>query len=449
MDAGYYNITTMVIRSLTMMIFCCLISCSGIAQEINTTTTGVGLGWANNSINAVIFRKNSLVTFRDTQFIAYYDRDRHVVLGKRQSGAKVWQTRRTDLTGNAADAHNAISIMVDGAGFLHLAWDHHDNPLNYCKSISPGSLELTGRLSMTGSNEQKVAYPEFYTLPGGDLLFFYRNGASGNGSLAINKYSPATRKWVSLQHNLVDGEGQRNAYWQACTDSKGTIHISWVWRETPDVASNHDMCYARSTDGGISWEKSTGEPYKLPITAATAEYICRVPQNSELINQTSMVADEGGKPYIASYWKAAGDSIPQYQVIYHDGTSWNVHNTGFRKTGFSLSGMGTRRIPVSRPQVVAWKKDQRSCVAVIFRDAERFDRVSAAVCNDIATGAWIVKDLAEKRAGAWEPSYDTELWKQKKVLNLFVQEVEQVSAEGLANAKPSMVSVLEWKIAGE
>jgi hypothetical protein len=94
-----------------------------------------------------------------------------------------------------------------------------------------------------------------------------------------------------LQNNLIDGQNKRNAYWQTCIDEKGTIHVSWVWRETPDVSSNHDMCYACSKDGGITWQKSTGEKYTLPITAATAEYAVRIPQKSELINQTSMATE--------------------------------------------------------------------------------------------------------------------------------------------------------------
>ncbi len=35
------------------------------------TVTPVAEGWANNSINAVVFRKNSLVSFKDTQYIAF------------------------------------------------------------------------------------------------------------------------------------------------------------------------------------------------------------------------------------------------------------------------------------------------------------------------------------------------------------------------------------------
>uniref|UniRef100_UPI003891155A BNR repeat-containing protein n=1 Tax=Arcticibacter sp. TaxID=1872630 RepID=UPI003891155A len=171
----------------------------------------VGEGWANNSVNAVIFRKNSLVTWQDTQFIAYYDKDRRVVLGKRRVGESHWEIRPTQHKGNAADAHNSISIMVDGDGYLHMSWDHHGHVLRYCRSLAPGSLELTEKMSMTGKVEQSVTYPEFYKLADGNLLFLYRNGASGRGDLVINRYETATRTWTQLHQNLIDGEGKRNA----------------------------------------------------------------------------------------------------------------------------------------------------------------------------------------------------------------------------------------------
>ena len=113
----------------------CLLKTFVFGQASNTKTIDVGMGWANNSLNTVVFRKNSLVTFADTQFIAYYDNERYVVLGKRKLGSNQWQLKRTPYQGNTADAHNTISLMVDGAGYLHLSWDHHNNPLRYCKSV--------------------------------------------------------------------------------------------------------------------------------------------------------------------------------------------------------------------------------------------------------------------------------------------------------------------------
>lgn len=405
----------------------------------------VDSGWANNSVNVVVFRKNSLVTFGDTQFIAFYNSERYVVVGKRKTGSTKWQLKTTSYRGNAADAHNCISIIVDGKGYLHMAWDHHNNALRYCKSVSPGSLELTDKLPMTGDLEQRVSYPEFFKLPDGNLLFLYRDGGSGQGNLVLNKYDIKTGKWNRLHSNLINGEGQRSAYWQMFVDSRGIIHISWVWRETPDVASNHDMCYARSTDGGKTWVKSTGEKYVLPITAATAEYACRIPQSSELINQTSMFADLSGNPYIATYWRDAGDSIPQYHLIYKENKQWRTLNMGFRKTAFSLSGAGTKRIPISRPQIIAWKTGRSLSAALVFRDAERGDKVSIAVSTDIKKGNWKVSDLTDFAVGSWEPTYDSELWKKKNIVNLFVQKVEQADAEGKADIAPQMVRVLEWR----
>ena len=108
----------------------------------------VDSGWANNSINKVPFRKNSLVTFLDTQYIAYYNQQGYAVAGKRKTGSANWQLRQTQYRGNVADAHYSISLMIDGAGYLHLSWDHHNSALRYCKSVSPGSLIQTNEIPM-------------------------------------------------------------------------------------------------------------------------------------------------------------------------------------------------------------------------------------------------------------------------------------------------------------
>ena len=261
----------------------------------------------------------------------------------------------------------------------------------------------------------------------------------------LNRYDLQTSEWKQVHSNLIDGENQRNAYWQGCIDTRGIFHLSWVWRETPDVASNHDMCYAQSKDGGRTWTRSNGVQYELPITAATAEYACRIPQKMELINQTSMSSDAAGHVYIASYWREQGDSIPQYHIIYQVKGQWKTMNMGFRKTAFSLSGMGTRRIPISRPQVIAWNKNKEQAVGLIFRDAERGNKVSLAVCNNLKHGKWEIKDLDSDMVGSWEPTYDTELWKEKGIVSLFVQHVEQADAEGTSQIPPQIIKVLEWK----
>jgi hypothetical protein len=401
-------------------------------------------GWAKNSINVTIFRRNSVVTHGGDQYAAFYDAEANVVLAKRKLEAAAWEIQKTPYKGSVQDAHNSISIMVDGDGYLHMSWDHHGSPLNYCRSTTPGSLELTEKIPMTGKKEDRVTYPEFYRLSNGNLIFLYRDGGSGRGDLMMNHYDLKTKKWTQQQDAFINGEGQRNAYWQMCTDKEGIIHISWVWRESPDVATNHDLGYARSKDGGKTWQKSNGETYRLPIIARNAEYAARIPQGHELINTTSMCTDDKGRPYIATYWLPKGSKIPQYHLVFHDGTRWHTTQISSRKTPFSLSGAGTKRIPISRPQIVADCTGPATKAYMLFRDQERGGRVSAAICENLKKKEWRFMDLTDFSVGMWEPSYDTEIWKRSKRLHIFVQKVGQGDAETTEDLPPQDIFILEW-----
>jgi len=432
------------LHSVLLITVLLLLSCGKTkpgTQSPQTTLIPVMEGWAKNSVNAVIFRKDPIATHGDTQYIAFYREDGALMLGKRTLGTTDWEIRTTRYTGNTKDAHNAICIAVDGTGILHMSWDHHGHSLRYCRSIEPGSLELTDKLPMTGIDEEKVTYPEFFNLPDGGLLFLYRDGSSGNGRTMLNRYDVKTREWSVVKHPLIDGMGERNAYTnQLAVDANGGYHISWCWRETGDVASNHDICYAKSVDGGMTWQTSTGETCAVPITAENAEYIRRIPQNSELINHTSMTVDSYGNPCIATYWRPEGTAVPQYHLVFHDGSKWRTTQVGERTTPFSLSGGGTKRIPISRPKVLIDAQDR---AYVIFRDVERGNGISLARCDDLSNPVWRIEDLFTESVGLWEPSFDTALWEREKILHLFVQKVGQGDAETLEDVPPQMISVLE------
>lgn len=244
---------------------------------------------------------------------------------------------------------------------------------------------------MIGNEEEDVTYPEFHLLADGGLLFVYRSGASGRGNMVMNRYDVKSRKWERVQDVLVDGENERNAYWQLYVDQSGTIHLSWVWRETWHVETNHDLCYARSFDGGRTWYKTNGQKYELPIRLGNAEYACRIPQNAELINQTSMSTDAGGHPYIATYWRNPDSDVPQYRIVWHDGVNWHNRQVSERKAPFSLKGGGTKMIPMSRPRMVVDNGE----VYYLFRDQERGSKVSMYYTKDIQFGEWHVKDLTD------------------------------------------------------
>lgn len=424
-----------VIKSL----FFCMMMLGVYAEMVAQNLVEVGKGYSRTSVNTTVFRNNSVVTDGDEQYISYYDGEGYLVLGKRKLDSKEWTVHRTQYKGNVKDAHNVISLMLDGEGYLHVSFDHHGHKLNYCRSVAPRSLELGPKESMVGTEEDDVTYPEFYTLAGGDLLFAYRSGASGRGNLVLNRYSLKDHAWKRVQDVLIDGENKRNAYWQLYVDSKGVIHLSWVWRETWKVETNHDLCYARSYDNGKTWYKANGKKYELPIKADNAEYACRLPQNSELINQTSMSADAEGHPYIATYWRDPDSDVPQYRLVWHDGENWYNRQVSQRTTPFSLSGGGTKMIPIARPRIVV----DGEKVFYIFRDVERGSKVSMFYTNHIKSGEWKIADLTTFAVDAWEPSHDTELWKNRRQLHLYVQHTLQGDGERQEDIDPQPVYVLE------
>jgi hypothetical protein len=414
-----------------------------VRADGGVTLTTLGDGWAADSVNVTSFRNDPITTAGDQQFAAYYNGDRHVVIAHRKLGESKWDTAVTGFVGNTLDAHNDISMIADGDGYLHLSWDHHNNRLHYARSKMPFSAEMEV-VRMTGQTEGSVTYPQFFAMPDGNLVFMYRDGSSGKGNLVINRYDTKAKKWTQLYANLIGGEGKRNAYWQACVDPKGAIHVSWVWRESPLVESNHDMCYARSTDGGQTWTKSDGTPYTLPITAENAEIASAIPQHHDLINQTAMCTDSDGRPVIATYLRPDGEKSVQYVIIRYDGEKWQTMQITHRTGDFSLSGGGSKAIPISRPQVFARSAAGKTSVWVVYRDIERGSRVSLASCDDLKNPDWKVRDLTDFPVRFWEPSYDHIRWQRDGVLDLFVQMAGQGDGEKLEEIRPQPARVLEF-----
>ena len=126
-------------RTLSILSFVLLLfSCNSSKSLTPLKTSEVGLGWSSNSVNTVIFRQNAITTYKNTQFTAYYDADSFLVLAQRTLPDGIWQTQQTAYKGNTADAHNAISIAVDGSGYLHVSWD----PVSYTHLTLPTNREV-------------------------------------------------------------------------------------------------------------------------------------------------------------------------------------------------------------------------------------------------------------------------------------------------------------------
>jgi hypothetical protein len=409
--------------------------------------TTISLGYATTGVNVPIFRRSSLTTWGELQYAAFYDREGRMVLARRRLGTEDWETRVTAYTGNVQDVHNAISLGLDGAGTLHVSWDHHSHALNYCRSVAPGSLELTPRLPLTGQDEEAVTYPQFYPLPGGDLLFQYRNVVAGSCAIFFRRWDLASGQWRTLPGPVLSGEGVRGPYWQTATDVRsGAIHLSWCWAELdgrPGYEPNHDVCYARSPDGGQTWQRSDGRPYELPITLRNAEVAVPVPEHTNLGNMTSMTVDSQGHPFIAQHWQPEGESTEQLFLVFHDGATWQVRQVGHR-AGKPLDLTAPGGFTLSRPLIVLDRLDR---AGIVFRDHSRSPGAMVAVSQDADYREWEVRELTGDPLGEWEPTCDWELWQRDHVLHLFLQRCHRHCPlqYPAPEVPPEPVRVLEWR----
>ncbi len=453
-------------------------------------------GYAGSSaINTVAFVRSSLKTVGSQEFVTWYGRHQFdagaafnntIWIGRRTLGSSQWEIfRHPTFTANAiTDGHDVISYGIDGEGYMHLSWGMHGDAFHYSRSISPvtGSepIELGPDTVMTG-RENTVTYPQFLKLPDGDLLFLFREVASGNGDTYLNRYDTAMRTWDNVhrpgttQLPFIKGTGwtpNYNAYPnmpQLGGDGDDLI-LTWCWRYEPvgndspggfdGYQTNNNFAFARSPDAGLTWQRQDGTAYALPISrdgesgdpATAAEHILTIPEGSSLINQASMCLDAAGAPVIASWWApetAQGNFRRQYMVAFrHDDGSWQtrpVSNRTVDPPGTRYSESAVRNL--GRPVVVT---DDQDRIIVAYRDNAGDNGItivhSLPKAQDPDRLTWIEFDLTHDNLGNFEPIIDNELWDRDRQLHFLYQ-----ASAGEGYSPPSntadRISVLEWDAA--
>jgi len=291
----------------------------------------------------------ALVTAGDRQCVGFYDADRRLTVAVRSLDEPTWAFVPLPRT-TGWDSHNSIAMAVDRAGFVHLAADMHCSPLVYFRSRHPLDEGFTGDSfeplhQMTGDRESRVTYPVFMPDANGDLVFMYRHGSSGDGDQILNRYDTASRAWRRLLDEPLTrgrrGAETMNAYFEGpVRGPDGFFHLVWVWRDTPDCDTCHDVCYARSRDL-VRWERSDGSPLDLPITADTCEVVDPVPPGQGLINGLVRIGFDARHRPVLSYhaYDEAGRS--QIRAARLEDGRWRIHQTSRWSHRWEFGGGGS------------------------------------------------------------------------------------------------------------
>jgi hypothetical protein len=164
------------------------------------------------------------------------------------------------------------------------------------------------------------------------------------------------------------------------------------------------LAYARSRDGGRTWERSNGRRLSLPITHPASELVIDTTTNgSGLINHGGLTLDTRGRPHGAVLVDQPGRKR-SYEHVWHDGTTWR------RETVDAV--LDTRPSIAGTPDGRVWLLGGRG---------------GRIVAIDVTPGS----DHARREVGpapiGWEVAYDTQALVRDGTIEILVPDGREPS----------------------
>jgi len=296
---------------------------------------------------------------------------------RRGTVAPSMEWTQTVIDGNVVDDpwHNAASLIVDGNGRIHVAYNMHSVPWQYSVSGEKGDISnfnfkgerlslsdlflvkgLGFRPSYTVDGAAipgtRITYPAFFRDRDGNIYVTYRfalkpkrTGADQQYSCGMARYEAQTGQWVAIggpvETTANDADSVRSgppiiqkpfcvepvfrgfapALWFAA-DGK-TLHAAWLWADynISKPSMPYHVGYARSLDGGKTFQSGDAGTTSLPFTPETAAPVAR---NALLSGDyLSVVATQKGVPLILLQTQANGPQIATPNVTR---TGWELHS---------------------------------------------------------------------------------------------------------------------------
>lgn len=424
-------------------------------------------------INGQTFQQEALVSLNGFQYAGYFADGGVPCLARRALPKGAWQVIRfTDYPPiTHQDVHNVVSISAcRGDGTLHMAFDHHCQPLHYRRSI-PGLASnpaahawqadsfgpVTSHLE-AGRTLPNVTYPQFFSTPDGRLQVLYRLGSSGDGDWYLAEYSPVAGAWTTLgmlfaRVGNYETSASRCAYPNPPRYSAaGRLHITWCWRERPadqpfDLRTNHDLCHTYSDDFGRTWRSGDGRivatlagtrdgtPASISITSPGV-----IARSTRFLwgqmNTTTEFVDARGRVHVIN-WQQQQDAPTGSKDLntwryYHywrstDG-QWHENLLPFhgRKPQLVLDAAGTAYVVFCKGQDLNYHGQDAGGRMTIVAASE------GSQWTDWKT-VW-----ETERLFVGEPLLDHARWREEGVLSIYTQE------KPAETAAPSALHVMDW-----
>lgn len=295
----------------------------------------------NNATNVREYRVSSIASNGSYQICTYWKTSAQLVIGVRAlpSALTAWTfylydgSPLTAIVNPGATDHHVASIGIDKDGFLHVSYGMANEALNYRKStlsVSTFAGVLGDEITMLGTNETSVTYPEFINDGAGNLYFMFRAGLATGGDIYLYKYNETTEAWAAAPGTgtaglLIENDATEDTayFYTPAVDKTGALHFGWHWRENGvDGNTNHDLGYVRYN--GTSFFQADGSAQTAPINISNQDTAVAITAGNGLGGHGRQVAaDKLNRPHLV-YVANDGSSDAQVWHVYWNGSAWTT-----------------------------------------------------------------------------------------------------------------------------
>jgi hypothetical protein len=425
------------------------------------------------TMNGQTFQQEAVLTHKGYQYATYFADGGVLGVARRKLPDGKWETIHFPdyKAGDREDSHNVASIgIAEGDGTVHLAFDHHVDPLHYRRSVKglasdPGKFEwkaehfgpVTDTLDGVGQ-VKGVTYPHQFSAPGGKLQMLYRTGYSGNGDWFLVEYDPA--KGWSKVGRLLAKEGDFQISPNRCAypnplryDARGVLHVTWCWREQPkgkpfDLGTNHDILYARSEDHGRTWKNNGGNviaditggnPQQPDTISIQTQGVVVVPTKWlwGQMNTNTQTFDHQGRVHVISWQlppeaKEKSNDLTQWRYFHY----WRDDDGTWRENRLPFHGR--------KPQLVFDKAGNAVVVCgtgdnLGYHNTEHGTKLTVMTASAASKWTEWKKTAEVDRLSVGEPLIDQSRWAGEGVLSVYFQD------KPAASGKPSALRVIDFQ----
>ena len=235
------------------------------------------------------------------------------------------------------DAHKNPHMLIDEHGYIYLFHGSHCTPALVKKSLRPyDTSEFRPMATITDSS----SYPQPWQLRPGEITVLFRKGGTHNAAQSYIKSTDGGASWANSV-DIVTPQPKNGCYAVSIAETgpyPRKLHMAWSLTRG-DWWQRYHIFYACSDDGGVTWRKSDGTPYELPITEPTSEQIfeSEVPDRGVWLKDIQL--DTQGNPCILFIDGHTVSYGCVWNFARHTPDGWSVHEIARSDHMFDAGGL--------------------------------------------------------------------------------------------------------------